>query len=157
MIHFFTWKMYTYSKFFLKAHQACVRWVSKSKPETGKLKFPTRFSVKTKWVTYLIWDDQSRRIKNRQIVDGKFFRLCFQEKISSNDSCSIQVNFFNWKMYTFYLKQLNATEINPKSVNLQSDYKMDLTKKQSSKRHVKIYHSYLCKFWTFFYKYILIS
>ena len=55
--------------------------------------------------------------------------------------------FFTWKMYTYYLKQLNATETetNAKSVNLQSDYNMDSTKKQSSKRHVKIYHAYLCK------------
>ena len=66
MIHFFTWKMCTYSKFFLKACQACVRWVSKSKPETEILKFLTRFSVKKKWVTHLflfeIWDERSRRI-----------------------------------------------------------------------------------------------
>ena len=84
--------------------------------------------------------------KNRQIVDGKFSVYVFKKKNSSTDACSIQVNFFTWKMYTYYLKQLNATETNAKSVNLQSDYKMDSTKKQSSKRHVKIYHSYLCKF-----------
>ena len=57
-------------------------------------------------------------------------------------------------MYTYYLKQLNATETetNAESVNLQSDYKIDSTKKQSSKKHVKIYHAYLCKWllWTFF-------
>ena len=100
-----------------------------------------------------IWDYQSRRIiRTKKIVKSlmETFPFMFSRKISSNDSCSIQVNFFTWKMYTYYLKQLNATETNAKSVNLKSDYKRDSTKKQSSEIHVKIYHAYLCKFWTFF-------